>query len=74
MPGQLLAVCSIELTFQKRMRRACHIAYTQNIVPRVVDDDIAHVEAINSVVRIRNIARLGAVGRQLAPSARKRYP
>lgn len=30
------------------MRRACHIAYTQNIVPRVVDDDTEKVEAIIS--------------------------
>jgi len=30
------------------MRRACHIAYTQSIVPRVVDDDTEKVEAIIS--------------------------
>lgn len=30
------------------MRGACHIAYTQNIVPRVVDDDTKKVGAIIS--------------------------
>ncbi|MDH4081783.1 MAG: hypothetical protein OEU68_18450 [Nitrospira sp.] len=46
MPGQLLAVCSIELTFWKRMRHTCGIAHEQNIAPRVLDDDVAQVEAI----------------------------
>jgi hypothetical protein len=46
MPGQLVTICSIELTFQKRMRHTCDITHEQKIAPRVVDDDVAQVEAI----------------------------
>lgn len=46
MPGYLLAVCSIELTFQKRMRHTCDITHERKLAPRVVDDDVAQVEAI----------------------------
>lgn len=45
MPGYRLAVCSIELTFQKRMRHTWDITHEQNIAPRVVDDDVAQVKA-----------------------------